>query len=443
MFDCELFPYSGSYNQKGHKVSRDMIEGFIHMNKNISRIALAFAGTAMVTLGSAGVAGAQESSIPSAENATTPSVTQTATLSKTSTSPSVETTVENASGEDTTPATVQADSNGKLPDYAIQDVTLDILDNDGKDAKKDVSVDDVKKIPTDSFTVRGNYKLKIPGTAKKGDKITIKFFNGEGGKNWKDNTRKIKVDGKPYLDITSKDGQTYTVELLEEACGLQAEFSLVSNLNGKNGESQKFDYTKATEAPKDVDWDGEKCSDTVETVTESPTADKPKPSNSNDDKGDKEPTTKTYPTKTAPTKTAPTRTAPVETSSPGAGQPGQPGTNPSSGGDTSSVDDEGVFPEDTDSSGEATIMTPDGTDGTTAGNTAGGSSAHSHDSQTVVSGGGFTDDSKQNNPKWNRSDGGESISVDDDDMDAEGPEVNTGGEVQSQSFFTKVLNVFA
>lgn len=441
MFDCELFPYSGSYNQKGHKVSRDMIEGFIHMNKNISRIALAFAGTAMVTLGSAGVAGAQESSIPSAENATTPSVTQTATLSKTPTSPSVETTVENASGEDTTPATVQADSNGKLPDYAIQDVTLDILDNDGKDAKKDVSVDEVKKIPTDSFTVRGNYKLKIPGDAKKGDKITIKFFNGEGGKNWKDNTRKIEVDGKPYLDITSKDGQTYTVELLEEACGLEAEFSLVSNLNGKNGESQKFDYTKATEAPKDVDWDGEKCSDTVETVTESPTADNPKPSDGNDDKGDKKPTTKT-----APTKTEPTRTAPVETSSPGAGQPGQPGTNPSSGEDTSSVDDEGISsedtdsPEDTDSSGEATIMTPDGT---TAGNTAGGSSAHSHDSQTVVSGGGFTDDSKQHNPKWNRSDGGESISVDDNDMDAEGPEVNTGGEVQSQSFFTKVLNVFA
>ena len=63
MFDCELFPYSGSCNQKGHKASRDMIEGFIHMNKNISRIALAFAGTAMVTLGSAGVAGAQELSL--------------------------------------------------------------------------------------------------------------------------------------------------------------------------------------------------------------------------------------------------------------------------------------------------------------------------------------------------------------------------------------------
>ena len=406
-----------------------MIEGFIHMNKNISRIALAFAGTAMVTLGSAGVAGAQDSSAPSVEDTTDPSVTQTATLSKTPTSPSVENTVENASGEDTTPATVQADSNGKLPDYAIQDVTLDIIDNNGDVAKENISVDEVRKIPTDSFTVRGNYKLKIPGDAKKGDKITIKFFNGEGGKNWKDNTRKIEVDGKPYLDITSKDGQTYTVELLEEACGLQAEFSLVSNLNGKNGESQKFDYTKATEAPKDVDWDGEKCSDTVETVTESPTADNPKPSDGNDDKSDKKPTTKT----------APTRTAPVETSSPGAGQPGQPGTNPSSGEDTSSVDDEDVSPEDTDSSGEATIMTPDGA---AAGNTAGGSSAHSHDSQTVVSGGGFTDDSKQHNPKWNRSDGGESISVD-DDMDAEGPEVNTGGEVQSQSFFTKVLNVFA
>lgn len=371
------------------------------MNKNISRIALAFAGTAMVTLGSAGVAGAQVSSTPNVEDTTTPSVTQTATSSQTSISSSVETTVEKASGEDTTPATVQADRNGKLPDYVIQDVTLDILDNDGKEAKKDVSVDDIKNTPTDSFTVRGNYKLKIPGTAKKGDKITIKFFNGEGGKNWEDNTRKIKVDGEPYLDITSKDGQTYTVELLKEACGLEAEFSLTSNLNGSSGESQKFDYTKATEAPKDVDWDGEKCSDTVDTVTESPSDDKPQPS---DDKNDNSTSTKT--TKVEPT-----------TPDPGAGQPGTPGTDPSNGENTS-----GNAP--------------------TTGNTPGGSSSpsHSHDSQTVVSGGGFTDDSKQHNPKWNRSSGGESISVDDEDI--EGPEVNTGGEVNPQSFFAKVLNVF-
>lgn len=383
-----------------------MIEGFIHMNKNISRIALAFAGTAMVTLGSVGVAGAQESSTPSVEDTTTPSATQTATLSKTPTSPSVETTVEKASGEDTTPATVQADSNGKLPDYSIQNVTLDILDNDGKAAKKDVSVEDIKNTPTDSFTVRGNYKLKIPGTAKKGDKLTIEFFNGEGGKNWeKNNVRPIPIEegGEPYLDITSKDGQTYTVELLKEACGsiIETEFSLTSNLNGSNGESQKFDYTKATQAPKDVDWYGEKCSDTVDTVTESPSDDKPQPS---DDKDDNSTSTKT--TKVEPT-----------TPDPGAGQPGTPGTDPSNG-------------ENTSGNAPAT------------GNASGGAPAHSHDSQTVVSGGGFTDDSKQHNPKWNRSDGGESISVD-DDADAEGPEVNTGGNVQSHSFLDKVFNIFA
>lgn len=379
------------------------------MNKNISRIALAFAGTAMVTLGSVGVASAQVSSTPSVEDTTTPSITQTATSSQTSTSSSVETTVEKASGEDTTPATVQADSNGKLPDYVIQDVKLDILDNDGKEAKKDVSVDDIKNTPTDSFTVRGNYKLKIPGTAKKGDKITIKFFNGEGGKNWKDNTRKIKVDGEPYLDITSKDGQTYTVELLKEACGLEAEFSLTSNLNGSSGESQKFDYTKATKAPKDVDWDGEKCSDSVETetTTSSPSSDNPKPS---DDSNDNKDTS--------------SDTEPKDDITPGSDIPGQPGTpgtpgtpgfNPSDGAASSGVE----------------------------GNTPGGSSSpsHSHDSQTVVSGGGFTDDSKQHNPKWNRSGGGESISVDDEDI--EGPEVNTGGEVQSHSFFAKVFNIFA
>lgn len=373
------------------------------MNKNISRIALAFAGTAMVTLGSVGVASAQVSSTPSVEDTTTPSATQTATLDTTPTSSSVKTTVEKASGEDTDPATVQADTSGKLPDYVIQDVTLDILDNDGKEAKTDVSVDDIKNTPTDSFTVRGNYKLKIPGDAKKGDKITIKFFNGEGGKNWKDNTRKINVEGKPYLNITSEDGQTYTVELLEEACGLEAEFSLTSNLNGSSGESQKFDYTKATEAPKDVDWDGEKCSDSVETetVTDSPSSDNPKPSDDSNDNKDNKDTSSDV--------------EPEDDSTSGSGNPGQPGTNPS----------EGVV------------------SGGTEGNTPGGSSSpsHSHDSQTVVSGGGFTDDSKQHNPKWNRSSGGESISVDDEDV--EGPEVNTGGEVNPQSFFAKVLNVFA
>lgn len=377
-----------------------MIEGFIHMNKNISRIALAFAGTAMVTLGSVGVANAQVSSTPSVEDTTTPSATQTATLDTTPTSSSVKTTVEKASGEDTDPATVQADTSGKLPDYVIQDVTLDILDNNGKEAKTDVSVDDIKNTPTDSFTVRGNYKLKIPGDAKKGDKITIKFFNGEGGKNWKDNTRKINVEGKPYLNITSEDGQTYTVELLEEACGLEAEFSLTSNLNGSSGESQKFDYTKATEAPKDVDWDGEKCSDSVETetATSSPSSDNPKPSDDSNDSKDSS-----------------SDIEPEDDSTSGSGNPGQPGTNPS----------EGVVP------------------GGTEGNASGGSSSpsHSHDSQTVVSGGGFTDDSKQHNPKWNRSSGGESISVDDEDV--EGPDVNTGGEVNPQSFFNKVLNVFA
>lgn len=382
-----------------------MIEGFIHMNKNISRIALAFAGTAMVTLGSAGVAGAQVSSTPSVEDTTTPSVTQTATSPQTSISSSVETTVEKASGEDTTPATVQADTSGKLPDYVIQDVTLDILDNDGKEAKTDVSADDIKNTPTDSFTVRGNYKLKIPGTAKKGDKITIKFFNGEGGKNWEDNTRKIKVDGEPYLDITSKDGQTYTVELLKEACGLEAEFSLTSNLNGSGGESQKFDYTKATEAPKDVDWDGEKCSDSVETetVTDSPSSDNPKPSDDSND-----------------TKDTSSSIEPEDDTTSGSGNPGQPGTP-------------GTNPSDD--------VVSDGT--RTEGNAPGGSSSpsHIHDSQTVVSGGGFTDDSKQHNPKWNRSSGGESISVDDEDV--EGPDVNTGGEVNPQSFFNKVLNVFA
>lgn len=388
------------------------------MNNNISRITLACAGSVALTLGSVSMAVAQESS-PSSEKGTTPPVTQTATISG-----SPETTSESIAPEPTdedndsvapepdNETTAAAEKNikqeaknnsdpqkdGKLPDYSIQSVTLDILDNSGKEAKKDASVEEIKKTPAESFTVRGNYKMKIPGDAKKGDKITIKFFNGKGGKNWKDNTRQIKVNGEPYLDITSEDGQTYTVELLKEACGLEASFSLTSNLNGTSGESQKFDYTKETKAPDDVDWEGKKCS----SGSEKPSKDKDK-----DDKSDSSSSTSTTTSK-----------------------------KPSGEDISSGLKDISKILSMNSGAGDNS----DAPAGDTAPGEEGGAPASDHDSQTVVSGGGFTDDSKAHNPKWNKSDGGESISVSDN---PNGPEVNTGGEIQSQSFFDKIVGLFS
>ena len=78
----------------------------------------------------------------------------------------------------------------------------------------------------------------------------------------------------------------------------------------------------------------------------------------------------------------------------------------------------------------------DTTNKTTQGHTQGG-----HVASPGTAGNGFSDGSKSSLPEWRKSDGGESISIDDDDK--VGPEVKTGGSVKSASVFDKIKALFS
>lgn len=352
------------------------------MNKNVSRIAAAFGATAMVALGTAGFAGAQDAT------STAPTSDTTAVDTTSSSTP---TTTQDETPK-TTPSTTKdnpATAEGKLPAFSITEVRLEMLDTNGKVINDNATVKDIKEFSGDSATVMGHYSMRIPASAKTGDTLEITFFNGENG-DWKQNLRNIKDDsGKDIATVKSEDGQTYTIELLNKPCGTTATlgFTLASNINGAEAEGEQFEYTKATPAPEGYDWEDADCPADTETKTVTP-----------------RPSTSTSPT---------TTNAPIvddNNDAAGAGTPGEPG---------------GLGGEGT----PGAMMTPVPGTGTGA----------VSDSQTVVSGGGFTDSSDAHIPKWNKSPGGESISVDDDTA---GPEVNTGGAVENASFFAKVVNLF-
>ena len=401
------------------------------MNKNISRIVLAVTGGAMITMGGAGLAQAAGSD----DN---PAITQHATYSGTphSTVDARKQADEEGSteGQDTptesqdTPSASEGGSDapgkddqgkdkeqgkdeqgkdnqdankqsGKIPNWAIQKVELNFLDGKGDVEKANVTVDDIKNLSVPT-TVQGMYNLKIPDSAKVGDTLDIKFYNGAGG-DWKQNLRPITVGGEEVAKIESEDGQNYKIRLTKDVCGLEMGFSLVSNINGESDEKNNFDYTKATEAPADAQWTTPECSDSEVTVTE--TAPRPIP-------------------------------IPVpQTSTPTPNPAPAPAPAPQTE-DDNKEEDKGGKTQQGSTGGQTST-------GGLQGYTPAGSPVRDHDSQTVVSGGGFTDDSKLNNPKWNRIGGGESISAQDDKK--KGPEVNTGGEAEASSFFGKLAHLFA
>ena len=95
--------------------------------------------------------------------------------------------------------------------------------------------------------------------------------------------------------------------------------------------------------------------------------------------------------------------------------------------------------EDTDEGADGSDVDEDSTDNTnktTQGHTQGGQVA-----SPGTAGNGFSDGSKSSLPEWRKSDGGESISIDDDDK--VGPEVKTGGSVKSASVFDKIKALFS
>lgn len=104
-----------------------------------------------------------------------------------------------------------------------------------------------------------------------------------------------------------------------------------------------------------------------------------------------------------------------------------------------SIDD--ILPpsDDADEGADGSDVDEDSTDTTnktTQGHTQGGQVA-----SPGTAGNGFSDGSKSSLPEWRKSDGGESISIDDDDK--VGPEVKTGGSVKSASVFDKIKALFS
>lgn len=380
------------------------------MNKNISRISMTFAGGAMIAAGGAGIA--QAASTPGDDK---PLITQEATISGTphkvvdakkqadesseettedgnkEEKPSSDAATEEKPTEDGGDKNKKDDSkqeSGKIPGWAIQSATINILKGE-ETVKEDASTEDVKAIKGGSVTVQGIYKLKIPDSAKVGDVLDIHFFNGEKG-DWKQNLRPIEVNGEQVAVVESDNGQDYRVKITKDVCSLEVSFSLVSNIDGETDEKNQFDYTRATKAPKDAQWSSPQCQDSEVTVTKT----KHRP----------------FPVPIPQTSQAPKPSA--------SNTPATPQTQ-----DTN--DDAGYV----DNGPALTPFTP----------VTAGPAVKNHDHQTVISGGGFTDDSKARNPQWNRLGGGESISAEDD---KKGPEVKTGGAGESHSFFAKIAQIF-
>lgn len=413
------------------------------MNKNVSRIAAVFGTTAMLALGTAGIAGAQDA-LTATTTAPIAEPTSVSVSTDASTDPLAPTDHGSIKGtpKNLVDAEEQADEGGKkLPGYVITDVKLTLLDGKANVLAENLTLDQIKQKLSgkDSYTIQGYYKIKIPDPAKAGDYFDIKFANGAGGTNWKQNIRQVPTSAsEKFADISSKDGQTYRVKLIKDACGMEFGFTLNSNINPRKPEEiNNFDYTKAEKAPENFDWGHPSCRDA--TVTATATA-----------------PTSTAPTVTGPMVTGPTvtKTAPMVTGAPiiededddsgsgstsgGRGGRGGAGGSGTTSGGSNSGSGNG---SGSNNSGTPVIMTPGSGSNT-------GTGASSSDSQTVVSGGGFTDNSKSHIPSWIRSDGGESISVEDDpsvtgeDDEAVGPEVKTGGAAENASFFAKVANLF-
>lgn len=115
--------------------------------------------------------------------------------------------------------------------------------------------------------------------------------------------------------------------------------------------------------------------------------------------------------------------------------PGDSDSAPGGGtGGGSNIDWDSLFP---DSNGNPPISN---VDGPRSPSTDSSSSNRVTNVSEQRDSGGYTDDSKAHNPSWIRSDGGESISVSEED-DIAGPEVKTGGETEKGSFFSKVLSL--
>ena len=287
-----------------------------------------------------------------------------------------------------------------------------------------LSLNDIKALsPTNDAPVNivASLSFTVKGDISKGDSFVV--GNGIVGGDAKasvsvngsavdeNNMVHIKADGKGNHIVTFDQDVTYsgdTVVTIEVTSTLHSTKDVkdffFKDVNGNSVLTKAGDEDQA---------DGDEDS-----------------SDNNEDKDEDKKTTTpetTTPETSTPETTTPETTTP-ETSTPETATPGG-GT-----GGGSNIDWDSLFP---DSNGNPPISN---VDGPRSPSTDSSSSNRVTNVSEQRDSGGYTDDSKAHNPSWIRSDGGESISVSEED-DIAGPEVKTGGETEKGSFFSKVLSL--
>ena len=277
-----------------------------------------------------------------------------------------------------------------------------------------LSLNDIKALsPTNGAPVNivASLSFTVKGDISKGDSFVV--GNGIVGGDAKasvsvngsavdeNNMVHIKADGKGNHIVTFDQDVTYsgdTVVTIEVTSTLHSTKDVkdffFKDVNGNSVLTKAGDEDQA---------DGDEDS-----------------SDNNEDKDEDKKTT--TPETTTPETSTPETTTP-ETTTPGGGT-----------GGGSNIDWDSLFP---DSNGNPPISN---VDGPRSPSTDSSSSNRVTNVSEQRDSGGYTDDSKAHNPSWIRSDGGESISVSEED-DIAGPEVKTGGETEKGSFFSKVLSL--
>lgn len=304
----------------------------------------------------------------------------------------------------TTPAAQAAE----MPAHVITNVQIT-----SKDTNQPETLEKIKADPTYHGDIKVVINFQVPDSAKVGDTYTFDFTRNTTDKEVSQLT---DTDGNSSMELTM-EGTKATLTVTEsqktdengntiEVCGRTGRFTLDGLAIGEPGEATDTDPNSATDAIPSEDLllpqttplpegtsfsdDPERCSDSeviiTETVTPDPTDD---------------PSTTGEPTRPSTTESSTSSTTSTTTTTPSTTYPAANSPLP-------------YYPDPTPSD----VITPGSTN----------------------IGGGFTDDSENRNPKLVRSDGGESISVEDDEK--VGPEVKTGGSVHQKSFWGKIAGLF-
>lgn len=356
------------------------------------------------------------------------------------------------------PSAVSAESSK----ITLNGTTLYEQTSDGKaDESKPISKDGLKQLTgKDTKDIMVRYSFTIPGDSKVGD--TIDFTHNYG--------KSTKELPSQFLDAVNKE--TKNVEFSQK--GTPEKATVTMKVTGSEG----------SDRVAHVDLPSTLTADEVAGFINGLPADAPAPAPEKPSDSSSTSSTSTSPSSSDNAKpTDSSKPTGSDSAKPSGSDAAKPSDGKDSGntdstdiektgdnkpGDTDSTDTEGNSDSDSDSTNTDDTSSDDGMTDTTDDNSAdalpsqpnipdpnfgvvdgvtNNTSGNNNDAQPASQGSdnedqynGFTDNSKKNNPQWRKSSGGESISVDDD---KKGPEVKTGGEGESQSFFDKIKELFS